>query len=90
MHALMGLKCFKFKMPMMPTVLTDQEWQRMSVPMLFLVGEHEVIYSAQEAVHHLNTAAPHIQTEIISHASHDITIVQADLVNTKVLEFLSD
>ncbi len=87
--ALMGLKCFKFKMPVMPTVLTDQEWQLMNVPVLFLVGEHEVIYSAQAAVRRLNTLAPNTVTEIIPNAGHDLTIVQAEMINRKVIEFLS-
>ncbi|GAK58149.1 alpha/beta hydrolase fold protein [Candidatus Vecturithrix granuli] len=87
--AVMGLRCFKFKMPVTPTVLEDQEWQSIHVPALFLVGEHEVVYSAQEAIHRLNTVAPHITTEMIPNASHDLTIVQAEMVNTKVIEFLS-
>ena len=88
--ALMGLRCFKFKMPVTPTVLEDQEWRSIRVPTLFLVGEHEVIYSAHDAIHRLNTVAPHITTVIIPNASHDLTIVQADMFNERVIEFLSN
>ena len=86
--ALMALTCFKFKMPINPTVLSDDELRRISVPTLFLVGEHEVIYSAHEAIGRLNSVAPQIKTEIIPDAGHDLTIVQAALVNKKVIEFL--
>ncbi|MFB3894695.1 MAG: alpha/beta fold hydrolase [bacterium] len=86
--AMLGLKCFKMRMPVTPTVLTNQELQSIKVPILFLVGEHEKLYSANSAVQRLNTIAPQIQTEIIPNAGHDLTIVQAELVNKKVLDFL--
>jgi len=86
--ALMGLKCFKFKMPVSPTVLEDKELQSIKVPTLFLVGENEKLYSAQKAVQRLNTVAPQIETEVIPNAGHDLSIVQAEMVNRKVLDFL--
>jgi pimeloyl-ACP methyl ester carboxylesterase len=64
--------------------------QSISVPALFLVGENEKLYSARKAIHRLNRVAPQIQTEIILNAGHDLTIVQAELVNRKVLEFLKN
>ena len=88
--ALMALKCFKFKMPIHPTVLSDNELNSISIPTLFLVGENEVIYSAQEAVARLNAVAPQVETEIIPNAGHDITIVQSVLVNKRVIEFLKE
>ena len=86
--AIMALKCFKFKMPIHPTVLSDEELRSISIPTLFLVGENEVIYSAHDAIGRLNSVAPHIKTEIIPDAGHDLTIIQAELVNKKVIEFL--
>lgn len=86
--ALLGLKCFKFRMPVTPSVLTDNELQGIKVPTLFLVGENEKIYPAQKAVERLNKVAPQIQTEIIPDAGHDLTIVQAELVNKRILDFL--
>ena len=58
------------------------------MPALYLVGENEKIYSAQKAIQRLHKAAPHIKTEVIPKAGHDLTIVQAEMVNTKILEFL--
>lgn len=73
-----------------PTVLTDAELRSIGVPALFLVGENEKIYSAQEAVERLNEVAPQIETDIIPDAGHDLTLVQADLVNRIVLAFLKE
>ena len=86
--AMMGLKSYTFRMPVTPTVLSDKELQEIQVPVLFLVGENEKLYPAKTAVMRLNTIAPQIQTDIIPHAGHDLTIVQTTLVNKKILDFL--
>lgn len=86
--AFMAIRCFKQKRSVNPTVLEDKELQSIEVPTLYLVGENEKIYSAQKAIQRLNKVAPHIKAEIIPNAGHDLTIVQAEMVNKKVLEFL--
>jgi pimeloyl-ACP methyl ester carboxylesterase len=88
--AMMALKCYKFRMPLAPTVLTDDELRSFKIPVLFLVGEHEVIYPAEQAVQRINTVAPAIQTEIIRNASHDLTISQTEIVNDIVAAFLRE
>ena len=87
--AVMRLRCFKPNRLVNPTVLQDAELQSIKIPTLFLVGENEKIYSAQKAIQRLHRVAPHIKAEVIPNAGHDLTIVQAQMVNTKVLEFLS-
>ncbi len=83
-----GFRCYKMRRPFNPPVLKDQELQDISVPTLFLVGENEKLYSAQKTVQRLNQKAPHISTEIIPDAGHDLAIVQAKMVNRMVLDFL--
>ena len=81
-------RCFG-PLPALPaTVLTDREWQSISVPTLFLVGENEKVYSAPKAVQRLNRIAPQIKTETIPQAGHDLWVAQAESVTRKVLEFL--
>ena len=58
------------------------------MPVLFLVGENEKLYPAEKAIQRLDSLAPHIQTEIIPEAGHDLVIVQNEKVNKKVLDFL--
>jgi pimeloyl-ACP methyl ester carboxylesterase len=84
----LGLRCFKPKRLPNPTVLEDEELQSIKVPTLYLVGENEKIYSAQQAIQRLNDVAPHIRAEVILNAGHGLTIEQAEVVNGKVLEFL--
>ena len=85
---MLAFRCFKFKIPASPTVLTDAELAGIKVPALYLVGEREKIYSAEEAVQCLRKVAPRIEIEVIPDAGHDLTFLQADMVNRKVVEFL--
>lgn len=83
-------RCFG-PLPMIPaTVLDDAALRNFKVPSLFLVGEHEKIYSAQKAVSRFNRVAPQIKTEIIPHAGHDLSFVQAELVTKRILDFLGE
>jgi pimeloyl-ACP methyl ester carboxylesterase len=84
----LGYRCFKMKSPFNPPTFTDQELQSINVPALYLVGENEKLYSARKAIQRLNRAAPQIQTEVIPNAGHDLTIVQTEIVNRKILDFL--
>ena len=56
---------------------------------LFLVGEHEKIYSPRAAVRRLERVAPGVRAEIVPGAGHDLTFVQPGLVAARVLEFLA-
>jgi pimeloyl-ACP methyl ester carboxylesterase len=83
-----AIRSFQPKPLVAPTLLTDEDWQRLKVRALFLVGENEKIYSASMALQRLREAAPHIETRLIPDAGHDLLIVQADLVLGHILEFL--
>jgi pimeloyl-ACP methyl ester carboxylesterase len=84
----LAVRSFKLKRLVNPTVLTDSQLRSLAVPALFLVGENEKIYSAERAIQRLNEVAPHINTAIIPDAGHDLTFVQAEMVNREILEFL--
>jgi pimeloyl-ACP methyl ester carboxylesterase len=84
----LGLRCFKPMRLVNPTVFTDGQWQSIQIPTLFLVGENEKLYSAHEAVARLNNVAPQINAELIPNAGHGMTLVQAELVNSKIVDFM--
>jgi pimeloyl-ACP methyl ester carboxylesterase len=81
---------FDLPRPPWSTVLDDKAWQGLQVPCLFLVGENEKIYSAEKAVARLKRVAPQVKAEIIPGAGHDLTMVQAELVLRKALQFLGE
>jgi pimeloyl-ACP methyl ester carboxylesterase len=86
---LLARRCFKRRRFVLPTVLSDDDWQRLAVPTLFLVGRNEVSYPAERAVQRLVAVAPHVKTEITD-GDHHLTIVQPNWVIQQVLEFLAD
>jgi pimeloyl-ACP methyl ester carboxylesterase len=85
----LGMRSLQRRPAPLPPVLSDAEWASLRVPALFLVGEHEKVYSAQEAVRRLKRVAPSVRAEIVPGAGHDLTFVQAGLVNRRILEFLA-
>jgi pimeloyl-ACP methyl ester carboxylesterase len=86
----LAAKCFKKKKFIKPTILTDRELQNFKMPLLYLIGEKEVLYAPNKVVQRLNDVAPQIKTIIIPNASHDITHSQATLINRTVLDFLHE
>jgi len=87
---LIGLKSFKAVMPLAsPRVLSDEELRDIEVPVLYIVGEHERMCSAEEAAARLNRVAPRIETAVIPGAGHDLGVGQADAFSRRVLQFLN-
>ena len=87
--AFLGVACYKPRRMVPPSVLTDDQLRSITVPVLYLVGENEKIYSPARAIERLGRVAPQVQAEVISGAGHDLSLVQADVVNRRVLEFLA-
>ena len=72
-----------------PNVFSDQELQGLAVPVFFLVGENEKVYSPNMALERLQKVAPHIQTQLVKGAGHDLSMAKAKQVNELILKFLS-
>jgi pimeloyl-ACP methyl ester carboxylesterase len=85
-----AVRAFALPPPPRPAVFEDEEWRGLGVPCLFLVGEHEKIYSARAAVRRLRRVAPEVRVEIIPGVGHDMTVACPDLVVAKILEFLGE
>jgi pimeloyl-ACP methyl ester carboxylesterase len=86
----LSLKCFKFKQPVNPTVLSDSEIEQLKIPTLFLVGEHENMYNVHDAIDRLNRLNSNIKTELISRTGHDLMFTHTEIVNQKILDFLKE
>ena len=84
----LNMKSLERRQLPVPAVWSDSQWAGLKVPALFLVGEHEVIYSARRATQRLARVAPMVKAEIIPLAGHDLTFAQASMVNAKILDFL--
>jgi len=86
----LALKSFKFKQPVNPTVLTDEELRKLTMPVLYLIGENETIYNVHDAVTRLNRVDQEIRTEIINGTGHDLLFTHTKKVNAILLDFLKD
>lgn len=84
------LRCLTPQKMVPPTIMSDAELRQLTVPALYLVGRNEKICPPLQAIERLHTVAPHIATQLIADAGHDLTLVQADTVNQAVLAFLAD
>jgi len=86
----LSLKCFKFKQPVNPTILSDSEIEHLNMPVLFLVGEHENVYNAHDAIDRLNRLNSNIKTELITGTGHDLMFTHAQIINQRILDFLKE
>lgn len=71
-----------------PKVLTDAELKQLGMPVLLLIGEHEVIADVEPAVERARALVKDIQVEVVSGAGHSVAMEQPETVNSLVLTFL--
>ena len=83
-----AIRGFKPKIPISMTVLSDDELHHITVPVLYLVGENEKLYSVEDAVAHLHNIAPAIQTEVIPGTGHCMLFTYPGIVSESILVFL--
>jgi pimeloyl-ACP methyl ester carboxylesterase len=76
-----GMRCFKSQNTVWPKVLTDEELQRLKMPVLYVVGSREVACSATKAVHRLKQVAPSITISVIPGAGHTFRGHEKELVD---------
>lgn len=84
----LSLKSFKFKQPVNPVVLTVAELQSLQMPVLFLAGNHETAFNAEDSINQLNRINPKIKTVLLSNTGHDLMFTHTDVVNSKIINFL--
>lgn len=70
------------------TVLTDEELQRLKMPVLFIDGEKNHVTSVPKAVERLQKIVPHYTINIIPGAGHMFMGQYGDELITRILAFL--
>lgn len=83
-----AMKSFKFKMGVQPNMLTDVELNKLTMPVLYLIGEHDTVCNPKLAVERLNEVAPEIKTELVQDTGHDLMFTHTDRINKLMLDFL--
>jgi len=83
-----ALRWFEPRRPVYPRRLSNEEWARMSVPILFLAGEGDVVFPVRRAVERLLRVAPQVRTEVLPGVGHDLFVLKAEDAAGRILRFL--
>ena len=89
----LGMK--HFQMPpetarVLPDVFSDEELSGLKIPVLLLIGEHEVIYDPAAALARARALIPNFEGELVPGCNHDMSASQYKIVDARVLDFLND
>jgi pimeloyl-ACP methyl ester carboxylesterase len=85
---IVGLKYWTYpKVGIMPEAFEDNELQKLSMPVLMLIGSQDRLNSSR-SIERAKQLIPQIETDIIPQAGHFLTMDQAEIVNGKILNFL--
>jgi len=84
----MAMKSFKFKMGVEPNMLTDAELNKLTTPVLFLIGENDKVCNPHDAINRLNELVPEVKTKLFLNTGHDLMFTHTDEVNNTILGFL--
>jgi pimeloyl-ACP methyl ester carboxylesterase len=82
-------KLYKVTFLIQPTVLTDYELKIVKCPTLFLVGEHERVFSPGKAMDRLERVVPNFKKKIIPGVGH-ATIGKSPLMMETIMAFLKE
>jgi pimeloyl-ACP methyl ester carboxylesterase len=66
----------------------EDEWKRLQMPILLLIGDHEIMYEPARAIRQAKQWMPHIQAALIKNAGHFLLADQPEQVTQRALKFL--
>jgi pimeloyl-ACP methyl ester carboxylesterase len=69
-------------------VFDNQEFKKLEMPILLLIGESEILYESKSAVERAWQLIPHIEADIVPNAGHMLTTDQPEEVTRRVMSFL--
>ena len=70
-------------------IITDHDLGQLPKKTLILLGQDEVIYDPEAVISRIHSVAPFITIGMIPGAKHMTSLDQPDLVNNKIIQFLS-
>jgi pimeloyl-ACP methyl ester carboxylesterase len=73
-----------------PHVFSDAELRQIQAPVLLLIGDHEVIYNADQVIRRATRLVPNLRAEIVPNANHCAQYTAPEFVNHEILKFLNN
>jgi len=89
----LGMKHFRLSPEtarVIPGVFSDEELRTISVPVLLLIGDREVIYDPAKALARARALIPDFEGDLIPQSKHNMCGTQSQIVDARVLDFLDD
>ncbi len=75
---------------MYPTVYTDDELKQIDLAALLLIGSGDKIYNPLKAIQRAQNCVSDLTAEIIPDAGHLLIMDRPDIINARILKFLSE
>ena len=86
----LGVAGFRYdRRGLYPSEIPDRELAGITCPTLVMVGDREMIYDPQRAVDRVRTLIPGAEAEIVPGVGHLLGMQRPDLVNVRLLAFLT-
>lgn len=73
----------------LPSAFSDEELSQIHIPVLMLIGDHDQL-NQPKTIEQARQMIPHLEAEIIPNAGHLLSMEQPELVDAKLLRFLSE
>ena len=89
-QAIFGMRYFRMRMRVIPSMFTDRELKKIEMPTLLLIGDREVIYNPQAALARAKALMPNIRGRLVEDAGHALPMERPEVVNRCVSEFLME
>ena len=84
-----GMAALRDRMPYRPE-FTEQDFSDYRAPTLLLIGEKEILYKPKLAVQLAKKLIPNVEVEIIPKAGHSLLKDQPELVNARIIQYLTN
>lgn len=72
-----------------PMIFGDSQLRKIQVPVLLLIGGHEMICKPEVVFRRATRLVPGLRAEIVPDANHNAEYTAPDFVNTAILEFFA-
>ncbi|OAB41105.1 alpha/beta fold hydrolase [Paenibacillus antarcticus] len=82
-----GMNCVP-QLRVTPIVFRDQELQSLTMEILLIVGDKEVIYDYGQMLSKATRLLPNVHTSVIHDAGHALAIEKQEIVNDTIINFL--
>ncbi len=87
---ILGMRIHALKITALVHLFSDEELQRITMPVLLLIGKKEVVTNIDEVKERSERLIKNLTFKVIDDTSHTLPMDKPEIVNPMVLDFLKD